>query len=173
VLVKFADLSPYTKRALSLTGKRVDDSDRCAPTWSGDRWHLARLTTEEQVLHEVAHWLVATPAHRVLRNYGLGIDPYGGPLVHRYLQGESGDRLESVASFLTRHLLRCAAPRRVRGSIHVASQPASARVAEAHVAPPWACVAHLAALGIDLADPLRRFEAEARIGTQSVAEGAL
>jgi hypothetical protein len=171
--VRFADLGPYTKRALSLTGKRVDDADRCAPTWSGDRWHLARLTTEEQVLHEVAHWLVATPAQRVLRNYGLGIDPYGGPLVHRYLQGESGDRLESVASFLTRHLLRCAAPRRVQGSVHVVSLPASARVAEARVPPPWACVAHLAALGIDLADPLRRFEAEARIGTQSVTEGAL
>jgi hypothetical protein len=171
--VKFADLSPYTKRALSLTGKRVDDSDSSAPAWSGYRWHLARLSTAEQVLHEVAHWLVATPAQRVLQNYGLGIDPYGGPLVRRYLHGESGDRLESVASFLTRHLLRCAAPRRARGGSHLASQPTSGRVTEARVSPPWACVAHLAALGIDLADPLRRFEAETRIGTQSVAEGAL
>jgi hypothetical protein len=171
--VKFADLSPYTKRALSLTGKRVDDADLSAPTWSGHRWHLARLTTEEQVLHEVAHWLVASPAHRVLQNYGLGIDPYGGPLVHRYLQGESGDRLESVASFLTRHLLRCAAPRRARGGIHLAPQPTSGRITEGHVSRPWASCAHLAALGIDLADPLRRFEAEARIGTQSVAEEAL
>lgn len=169
--MKFADLGPYAKRALSLTGKRVDDADCNAPTWSGDRWHLARLTTEEQVLHEVAHWLVATPAHRVLRNYGLGIDPYGGPLVHRYLHGEAGDRLESVASFLTRHLMRCVAPRRARGSMHVVSQPASGRITEARVSPPWACVAHLAALGIDLANPLRRFETEARIGTQSVEEG--
>jgi hypothetical protein len=173
VLVKFADLSPYTKRALSLTGKRIDDADRRAPTWCGYRWHLARLATEEQVLHEVAHWLVATPAQRVLQNYGLGIDPYGGPLVRRYLHGESRDRLESVASFLTRHLLRCAAPGRARGAIHLASRPTSGRITEASVSPPWACVAHLAALGIDLADPLRRFEAEARIGTQSVAAGAL
>jgi hypothetical protein len=171
--VKFADLSPYTKRALSLTGQRVDDTDWCAPTWTGQRWHLARLATEEQVLHEVAHWLVATPAHRVLQNYGLGIDPYGGPLVRRYLKGGSGDRLESVASFLTRHLVRCAAPRPARGAIHLASQPASARTTEARVSPPWACVAYLAAMGIDLADPLRRFEAEARIGTHGVAEGAL
>jgi hypothetical protein len=171
--VKFGDLSPYTKRALSLTGKRVDDADWCAPTWTGQRWHLARLATEEQVLHEVAHWLVATPAHRVLQNYGLGIDPYGGPLVRRYLQGGSGDRLESVASFLTRHLLRCASPRRARGAIHLASQPTSGQTTEARVSPPWACMAHLAAMGIDLADPLRRFEAGARIDTHRVAEGAL
>ena len=171
--MKFADLSPYTKRALSLTGKRVDDADRSAPTWSGDRWYLARLRTEEQVLHEVAHWLVATPAQRVLQNYGLGIDPYGGPMVRRWLQGDSGDRLESVASFLTRHLLRCAAPRRARGAIQLVSQPASGRMTEAPVSPPWACVAHLAALRIDLADPLRRFEPEARIDTQSVADGAI
>ena len=171
--MKLVDLSPYTQRALSLTSGRVDDADRSAPTWSGHCWHFARLITEEQVLHEVAHWLVATPAHRVLRNYGLGIDPYGGPLVHRYLQGESGDRLENVASFLTRHLLRCAALRRAQGSIHVVSQPASARITEAHVAPPWACVAHLAALGIDLADPLRRFEAEASRRARGLAEGAL
>jgi hypothetical protein len=78
-----------------------------------------------------------------------------------------------VASFLTRHLLRCAAPRRARGAIALASRPTSGRITEAQASPPWACAAHLAALGIDLADPLHRFEAGARIGTHGVAEGGL
>jgi hypothetical protein len=81
--------------------------------------------------------------------------------------------LLAVVAFLVRRLPRGAEPRRARRSIHVVSRSASARIAEAHVTPARGCVAPLATLGIDHADPRRRFEAEARADAHGVAEGAL
>lgn len=80
--MRLPDLSRYTRRAIDLTAHRVEDRDTTSPTWDGRTLHVARLTREDHVLHEVAHWLVA-PAHlRTAPNYGCGTDPdTGGPQV--------------------------------------------------------------------------------------------
>ncbi len=56
-------------------------NDPRPPTYDGRRWHLARLTSETDILHEVAHWIVAPASARERPNYGLGTDPDGGPKV--------------------------------------------------------------------------------------------
>jgi len=79
--VKRARLSPFTLDAVTITGGRAEYSRVDVPTWDGSCWHFARLHSEAHVLHEVAHWIVATEQERAAPNYGLGTDPDRGPLM--------------------------------------------------------------------------------------------
>jgi hypothetical protein len=77
--MKRAGLSPFTLQAIAITGGRAEYERRNAPTWDGTCWHFARLESEAHVLHEIAHWIAATPSERGCPNYALGSDPDGGP----------------------------------------------------------------------------------------------
>lgn len=76
--MRLRDLHPYTRQAIALTHRSVDQSNFTAPTWDGTTLHIGRLEQEGHVLHEVAHWIVAPPPRRTMPNYGLGKDPDGG-----------------------------------------------------------------------------------------------
>lgn len=48
------------------------------PTYSGTQIHLTKTLSLPDVVHEIAHYVVASPAERKMPNYGCGSDPYGG-----------------------------------------------------------------------------------------------
>lgn len=77
--VRLRDLSPYTRQAVELTHRRCDGTNTTAPTWDGTALHIARIHEEQNVIHEVAHWIIASPEDRLRVNYGLGTDPDEGP----------------------------------------------------------------------------------------------
>jgi hypothetical protein len=76
--VRLADLSPFAVDAIARTHGLVEDLDFECPTWDGRVLHIARVETETNVLHEVAHWIAAERVERRMPNYGLGKDPDGG-----------------------------------------------------------------------------------------------
>lgn len=65
--IKILDLykMPYT----------LSEPDSDTPTWDGKVLYLSRIKTTDYILHDLAHWIVATPKERKLPNYGTGPSP--------------------------------------------------------------------------------------------------
>ena len=97
--MNLSDLSPFTKRLL--VGVKVEDQDPEPPTWDGSMLHIRRIKWEPWILHERAHYLIATPRLRKLPNYGLGKDPDNGPWTTCVVWNERASAAESDASLLT------------------------------------------------------------------------
>lgn len=64
-------------------------------TWNGaTRTLVTAGGTYESCLHDVAHWLVATPAQRACPEFGLGQDPYRLSDAKRVVPHHESNRLE-------------------------------------------------------------------------------
>lgn len=103
--VNIDGLSSFTIDALAHTHGAVEEWDAISPTWDGKILHIARLPGEADVLHEIAHWIVADKDDRKKPNYACGQDPDGGPVTagHPYMGGA-----EEAATLVTQMLLRLA-----------------------------------------------------------------
>lgn len=172
---------PYVLRAIEITGGSADWRDERSPTWDGRMWHFARVKNEGDLLHEVAHWIIAPAAARLLENFGLGTDPDDGPFtpvdlgpfladsveMRRNLATlaerapdtaiaivrEKTDREEALAAVVTIVLLRIA------GLAWAKRVREGEYFAVGRDRPEifWGYVRELSARGIDLDDPLAPF----------------
>lgn len=62
-------------------------------TWDGHTL-ISSTDTYESVLHDVAHWLVATKKQRAVPEFGLGPDPYRNSDAKAIVSIDHGDRIE-------------------------------------------------------------------------------
>lgn len=159
--MKLRDLSAPVRRALALTVGRVDDRDRRAPTWDGAVLHIARIKREAHVVHEVAHWMLASEELRHRPNCGLGMDPDGGPETQLDVTRDAADRAEALASFLTILLLRELGLPWLRPAIEVNWFGPHGFTGDEHAERFWCHALILNVLGIDAVAPLAAFEARA------------
>ncbi len=85
---------------LQAFGLKVDELDTNSPTWDGRVLHIARITTTGNLLHELAHFLVAAKRRQRLPNWGLGMDPDKGPRVPCVLSDEQAQHEEVRCALL-------------------------------------------------------------------------
>lgn len=159
--MRLRELSAPVRRALNLTVRHVDDRDRRAPTWDGAVLHIARLKREAHVVHEIAHWMLASESLRALPNCGLGMDPDGGLPTPLAITPSAANSAEQLASFLTILLLRELEMPWLKSAIDVGWLGPEGFEHEVHVERFWINAFILAALSIDAVAPLATFEARA------------
>lgn len=146
-----AELSAFTLDALARTHVRVDDRARSdVPTWDGRTLWLGNIAEEGDVLHEVAHWIVAEREDRRRANYGLGPgfdDEIDFPARHPKV---FCDWAETESAVVTHRLLYLAGLPWDQND-HGVTPWSRGEHAETF----WTAVFFLSVRGIDAADPLR------------------